>query len=129
MIGIADKTMASTDFRERLWDAWLTLQRECVRRGLDRPTQQWLSQRMKELGEPRGQGGISDWFRGNTTPSDVRTYVILAQALSWGERGEQGWVDPGWLCFGEETNALPPEFHGGARWEAMPRNGDDLGKE
>lgn len=113
--------MTGTEFQHRLWDAWLTLQREYVRRGRERPTQKWLAQAMTEAGSPIGQGGVSEWMRGKAAPATCRVYVTLAKVLSWGERGSSGWIDPGWLAFGEDSDAPPPDFHGGAQWTTIPR--------
>jgi hypothetical protein len=107
--------MTQTEFKDRLWRAWLLLQNA---RG-ERVTQVDIAQRMTDLGYPQKQASVSMWFRGAAIPDRRETYVGLAKVLSWGERGEKGWVDPGWLMFGSETDAKGPE-DGIASWTAEP---------
>jgi hypothetical protein len=112
------KTMTGTEFRDRLWDVQLKLQR--LRRDGQRPTQAWIAREMTARGVSISQTAISSWFSGGTTPGDLRTYIVLAQVLSWGERGTDGWVDPGWLAFGEDTDARPPALDAGG-WTPIPQ--------
>ena len=105
-MSVAAKFVPHIGFRDRLLDAWLGLQR--ARR--DRVTQGWIAREMAKRDVSMTQSGISGWFRGEATPSDTRTYVVLAEVLSWGERGKPGWVDPGWLAFGDDSLAPPPEI-------------------
>jgi hypothetical protein len=110
----AAKSMAVTDFKDRLLHVWLDLQRARN----DRITQVWIAQEMTRRGVSMTQGSVSSWFRGESLPRDLQTYVVLAQVLSFGPRGKRGWVDPGWLAFGEGTDAPAPEGSIGL-WTAM----------
>jgi hypothetical protein len=107
--------MTQTEFKDRLWRAWLLLQNA---RG-QRVSQSDIAREMTEVGEPIKQGAVSAWFRGDSEPDRRAVYVALAKVLSWGERGGQGWVDPAWLMFGDETDAHGPE-NGTAGWTAEP---------
>lgn len=106
--------VSQTEFRDRLVRAWLELQ---VAKN-DRVTQSEIAAWMTELGVPMTQGSVSAWFRGDAGPRDLKTYICLAQVLSWGPRGEKGWIDPGWLAFGDASDAPDPGTNGGA-WRAI----------
>jgi hypothetical protein len=117
------RVMSTAEFRDRLWDIWLKLQR--MRRDDPvRPSQAWLARELTERGVSMSQSGVSYWFRGDGAPGDLRTYVALAAALSWGERGSDGWVDPGWLAFGEHTEAQPPAGLESGGWTSVPQDGE-----
>jgi hypothetical protein len=113
---VLGNTMAQTGFSGRLWRAWLLLQNARN----ERVTQVQLAAEMTEVGVPMKQAAISAWFRGEAEPRDRESFIALAKVLSWGERGQRGWVDPAWLMFGDETEARGPE-DGTAGWTTEPR--------
>ena len=85
-------------FRDRLLRAWTLLQ---ARRGRGL-SQVWLAQEVgQELGQdgPVGQSTISGYFTGRFQPEDVDRWLALARVLE---------VDPGWLAFGDDSQAPPP---------------------
>ena len=88
----------SETFRERMFRAWTLLQ---LRKG-QQLSQQWLGRELGlELGRESAvdQGLISYWLSGKKTPGDYETMVGLARVLG---------VDPGWLAFGEASEAPGP---------------------
>ena len=112
---LLDNPMTQTEFRDRLWRAWLLLQNARQQR----VSQVRLAAMMTEVGVPLKQGAVSAWFRGDSEPDRREVYVALAKVLSWGERGERGWIDPAWLMFGDETEAKGPDDM--ADWTPEPR--------
>jgi hypothetical protein len=102
-VAINGNAMTQAGFSGRLWRAWLLLQNARN----ERVTQVQIAAELTEAGVPMKQAAISAWFR-----------VALAKVLSWGERGERGWVDPAWLMFGPETEAKGPEDI--SNWTAEP---------
>jgi transcriptional regulator with XRE-family HTH domain len=94
---MAHKSMRSTGMRDRLFKAWLRYQAK-----LGRPkAQEWLAEAVsKELGlnEPLTQGSVSRWLTGSEP--NLRTIAALAKVLR---------VDPGWLAFGSDSAAPPPD--------------------
>ena len=116
MASVLGNTMTQAGFSGRLWRAWLLLQNA---RG-ERVTQVMLASEVTAQGVEVKQAAISAWFRGDTEPRDRETYIALAKVLSWGERGQRGWVDPAWLMFGDDTEAHGPE-DGTNGWTAEPR--------
>jgi hypothetical protein len=115
MHATVDNPMTQTGFRERLWRAWLLMQ---AARG-QRVTQTQVAEMLTEAGYPMKQPAVSAWFRGDSEPDRREAYVTLAKVLSWGERGERGWIDPAWLMFGDETEAKGPDDM--ADWTPEPR--------
>jgi hypothetical protein len=98
-------TKLDATFSARLWRAWMLLQ---ASRGL-RMSQVQLGQELVRNGIPVSQATISGWLNDRAFPGTPELMVRLARTLSWGKRGERGWVDPGWLMFGAETEATGPD--------------------
>ena len=96
MIAVLHNTMPEQGFSSRLFRAWHFLQ---LRKG-GGATQEWLGRRVgKMLGEEEiSQSAVSRWFRGSVP--DLETIAAMAKALE---------VDPGWLAFGEASQAPSPE--------------------
>ena len=84
-------------FRDRLFRAWALLQAKLGRS----VSQSWLAQRMAdELGQASvSQSTISGYFTGKFQPDTIDRWVALAKVLE---------VDPGWLAFGDDSQAPPP---------------------
>jgi transcriptional regulator with XRE-family HTH domain len=97
MTAISYNVMAEQGFSARLFRAWHLLQ---IRKE-GTATQEWLGKKVgKVLGvsEPISQSAVSRWFRGATP--DLETIGAIAKALE---------VDPGWLAFGDNSQAPSPE--------------------
>lgn len=95
MTAVRYNTMAANGFATRLFRAWHLLQ---IRKG-GGVTQEWLGRQVgRILGEDLvSQSAVSRWFKGATP--DLDTIAALGRALG---------VDPGWLAFGELSEAPAP---------------------
>jgi hypothetical protein len=113
-VTINGNAMTQAGFSGRLWRAWLLLQNARN----ERVTQVQIAAELTEAGVPMKQAAISAWFRGEAEPQSRKSWVALAKVLSWGERGQRGWVDPAWLMFGDDTEAKGPEDL--SSWTAEP---------
>lgn len=85
-------------FRDRLLRAWALLQ---LREG-GILSQTWLAGEVaRELGmeETMSPSTVSYWFAGVRLPGDLDTMAALARVLR---------VDPGWLAFGDASQAPAP---------------------
>ena len=95
MVAVLHNIMTEQGFSIRLFRAWHLLQ---IRKG-GGATQEWLGKRVgRILGEAEvSQSAVSRWFKGATP--DLETIAAIAKALD---------VDPGWLAFGEDSQAPSP---------------------
>lgn len=103
-----DKPLGSEDFHGRLFEAWSLWQGRHKRK----LTQPALAEMLAQLSrEPVSQSTVSDWFRARRKP-DLESVEWLAILLG---------VDPGWLAFGDASNASAPGVPAAELAEPVPR--------
>ena len=95
VVAMSDNLMDGTGFRQRLFRAWTLYE---LKHGGEL-SQKRLGELVGELrGRAVGQSTVSDW-RNEAIPS-VEDLGWLAKALG---------CDPGWLAYGDESGAPPPD--------------------
>lgn len=91
------KPIEDTGFAQRLFRAWYLFQ---LKKG-GSATQEWLGKQVGKMltgKEPLSQSAVSRWMKG--ARPELETIAALASVLQ---------VDPGWLAFGELSQAPAPE--------------------
>lgn len=96
--------VASTTFLDRLLTSYYAL---CQRERVPKISYTELARRVEgHTGIPVVQTTVTRWFTG----SEPETVLMVGLAKALGE-GVPGGIDPGWLQFGDDTNAPMPKFN------------------